>query len=64
VRSLPAETLEFADLGSAPAVPAVATAPVLPYPVPPPAAPAAAVPAPRDDDGIEIIDGDKVISAR
>jgi pilus assembly protein CpaB len=64
VRSLPAETLEFADLGSSPAVPAVATAPVLPYPIPPPVAPAAAVPAPHDDDGIEIIDGDKVISAR
>ena len=67
IRSLPAEPLEFADLGaSGGGPPAPVAAPTLPYPAPP--VPAAAVPAvrgvPHDDDGIEIIDGDRVISAR
>jgi pilus assembly protein CpaB len=68
VRSLPAEPLEFADLGSTnvPAPTVAAVAPTLPYPVPTPggAMQNLSVPAPRNDDGIEIIDGDKVISAQ
>ncbi len=71
VRSLPAETLEFADLGSpqGAAAPVAAPAPPPPlYAAPAPAAPVANVPAPAMParvpaaPGVTVIDGDKVIS--
>ncbi len=74
VRSLPAEALEFADLGSAQSdKPSAATGTVLPplYPAPAPAVPAAAnVPPPAmpakapvlSAPAVTVIDGDKVIT--
>jgi pilus assembly protein CpaB len=62
IRSLPAEKLQFADLGSQTA-PGAAPAPVnVPPPSIPASAPLAAVPVPALVPAVTVIDGDKITS--